>query len=99
MINGVLEKNRRMEKELHKIQILPAKFVEKRPDGKYVVGILIDDDRVENMIFDSFSLEGIVNPKYLLIGIMTGVGVMQINFCQADDIEDLFKKKWKILTN
>ena len=97
MINGVLEKNRRMEKELHKIQILPAKFVKKRPDGKYIVGILIDDDRVENMIFDSFSLEGIVNPKYLLIGIMTGVGFSQITFRDANDLEKTFKKKWKEL--
>jgi len=86
-----------MKQELHKIQILPAKFVEKRPDGRYVVGILIDDDRIENMIFDSFSLEGIVNPKYLLIGIMTGVGFSQITFVDANDLEKTFKKKWKEL--
>jgi hypothetical protein len=86
-----------MEQKLHKIQILPAKFVEKRPDGRYVVGILIADDRIDNMIFDSFSLEGMVNPKYLLIGIMTGAGFSQITFVDANDLEKTFKKKWKEL--
>ena len=86
-----------MKQELHKIQIIPAKFIEKRPDGKYVVGCFIDHDRVENMVFDSFSLKHIVNPKYLLIGIMTGVGFSQINFADANDLEETFKIKWKEL--
>jgi hypothetical protein len=86
-----------MKQELHKIIILPAKFVEKTPDGKYVVRCLLDDNHAEDYLFDSFSLEGIENPKYLLIGIMTGVGFSQITFMQAGEFEKYFKTKWKIL--
>jgi len=84
-----------MEKEIKKILIIPGKFLEKASDGRYIIRCLIDKDYTEDRIFDSFSLDGMKNPKYLLIGIMMGVGIMQINFCQADEFEDLFKKKWK----
>jgi len=87
-----------MEKEIKEIIILPARFIEKR-DDKYLIRVLLEKEYTQDRLFDEYSLKGMINPKYLLIGIMTGVGVMQINFCQADDIEDLFKKKWKILTN
>jgi len=87
-----------MEKEINKILIIPGKFLEKTPDGRYVIRCLITEDYTEDRIFDSFSLDGMKNPNLLFIGIMTGVGIMQINFCQADEFEDLFKKKWKILT-
>jgi hypothetical protein len=86
-----------MEKEIKKILIIPGKFLEKAPDGRYIIRCLIDKNYTEDRIFDSFSLDGIKNPNLLFIGIMTGVGMMQINFCQADEFEDLFKKKWKIL--
>jgi hypothetical protein len=87
-----------MEKELHKIDIIPAKFIEKTPDNKYIVRFLLDNEHTEDYLLDSFSLEGMKNPKYLLIGIMTGVGFSQVNFCQADEFEKYFKTKWKILT-
>jgi len=87
-----------MEKEIKEIIILPARFIEKR-DDKYLIRVLLEKEYTQDRLFDEYSLKGMINPKYLLIGIMTGVGVMQINFCQADDIEDLFKKKWNILTN
>jgi hypothetical protein len=86
-----------MEKEIKEIIILPARFIEKR-DDKYLIKVLLEKEYTQDRLFDEYSLRGMVNPKYLLIGIMTGVGILQINFCQADDIEDLFKKKWKILT-
>jgi hypothetical protein len=86
-----------MEKEIKEIIILPARFIEKR-DDKYLIKVLLEKEYTQDRLFDEYSLMGMVNPKYLLIGIMTGVGTLQINFCQADDIEDLFKKKWKILT-
>jgi hypothetical protein len=85
-----------MEKELHKIHIIPAKFIEKQGDN-YLIRCLVGEN-VEDRLFESFSLEGMLNPKYLLIGIMTGVGYTQINFCQADEFEKYFKTKWKILT-
>ena len=86
-----------MEQELHKIIIIPARFVEKREE-KYVIKCLIDDDYCEDRLCDEYSLMGMQNPKYLFIGIMTGVGYSQINFVQADEYEKMFKRKLKILT-
>jgi len=86
-----------MEKEIKKIHIIPAKFLYKQKDGRYVIRCFINDNYIEDRIFDSYSLQGMINPKYLLIGIMTGVGYSQINFCQADEFEKLFKKHWKKL--
>lgn len=82
-----------MEQELHNIYIIPAKFIEKR-DDKYLIRCLIGET-FEDRLFDHFALEGMKNPNLLLIGIMTGVGFSQINFCQADEFENLFKIKWK----
>jgi cystathionine beta-lyase family protein involved in aluminum resistance len=70
-----------MKQELHKIFIIPARFIKQTKDNK----------------FDDNSLKGLINPKYLLIGIMTGVGYMQINFVDANDYEKMFNVKWKIL--
>jgi hypothetical protein len=86
-----------MEQELHKIIIIPARFVEKR-ENKYVIKCLLDDDYCEDRLCDEYSLMGMQNPKYLFIGIMTGVGYSQINFVQADEYEKMFKRKWKVLT-
>ena len=83
-----------MEKELHKIILIPGRFIEKVED-KYIVRCLIGDNLVEDRIFDSYSLEGMDNPNLLMIGIMTGVGYTQANFIQADEFMKLFKKHWK----
>ncbi len=84
-----------MEKELHDIHIIPARFIEKQGDS-YLIRCLIGDE-VQDRLFEPFSLDGMINPKYLLIGIMTGVGYTQISFCQADEFEKYFKTKWKSL--
>ena len=77
--------------------MLPAIFVEKQDDGRFVVDVLICKNVVERRIFDEYSLMGIENPKLVFIGIMTGVGFMQINFCNANKYEKMFKKKWNAL--
>ena len=84
-----------MEKELHKIHIIPAKFIEKREE-KYLIRCLVGEN-YEDRLFESFSLQNMINPNLLLIGIMTGVGYTQINFAQADEFEKLFKKHWNVL--
>ena len=84
-----------MEQEIHKILIIPGRFLEKMSDGRYVIRCLITENYTEDRIFDSYSLDEIENPNLLFIGVMTGVGYSQINFCQADEFEDLFKKHWK----
>lgn len=87
-----------MEKELHKIDILPARFIEKKDDERYVIRILIDGKILQDRIFDKWALEGIKNPDYLFVGIMTGVGFMQCTVYDASEFEKYFKTKWKILT-
>jgi len=88
-----------MKRELQKIHIIPARFIEKQNDGyekKYLIRCLLDTT-TEDRLFDGYSLDEMVNPKYLLIGIMTGVNYMQITFVQADEFEKTFKEKWKTL--
>jgi hypothetical protein len=85
-----------MEKELHAITIIPARFIEKQEKG-YVIRCLIDDDRTEDRLFDEFSLMGMTDPEYLFIGIMTGVGYCQINFTEAGQFKKYFRRRWKIL--
>jgi hypothetical protein len=84
---------------LHKIDIIPALFVKKREDGKYIVRCLlgIGGNTIQQRVFDAYALEDMVNPKYLLIGIQTGQGYLQTTFVQADEFEDVFKDKWKAL--
>ncbi|MDD5648803.1 MAG: hypothetical protein PHF86_00030 [Candidatus Nanoarchaeia archaeon] len=82
--------------EIINIYILPAKFVKQLDDGKYCIKVL-NDNIIEERIFDEYSLKGIKNPKYLLIGILTGKGFMQINFCDANEFKKLFIKKYGLL--
>jgi len=87
-----------MKKELLKIIIVPAKFIEKADDGKVILRCLLDNEETQDRAFDSFTTEGIENPKYLLIGIMTGVGFIQINVCDGSEFEEYFNTIWKTLT-
>ena len=82
--------------EIINLYILPAKFINKLDDGKYLIKVL-NDCIIEERIFDEYSLKGIKNPKYLLIGIITGKGFMQVNFCDANEFEKLFIKKYNLL--
>jgi 2-phosphoglycerate kinase len=83
-------------KNLHEIYIIPGKFI-KKENNKYIIKCLIEKDITENRIFDEYSLRGIENPNLVFIGIMTGVGMMQISFVNANEFKYLFRKKWKVL--
>jgi hypothetical protein len=87
-----------MERELHKVTIIPAIFL-RNEDGKSVVRCLLDNDKTEDRYFDTIFLNGIENPKYLFIGFMTGVGYIQCDFCDAGKYEELFSKMWDGLIN
>lgn|GEM_PF-4575863 len=87
MINGVLEKNHKMKKEIHNIHIIFAKFIQKQNDGRYVIRCYVDENRIDDRIFDSYSLQGMKNQNLLFIGILTSVGYAQANFCQVDEIK------------
>ena len=97
MISGALEKSQKMEQEIHKILIIPGRFLENMSDGRYVIRCLITENYTEDRIFYSYSLDGMENPNLVFIGIMTGVGMMRINFCQADEFKKYFEKKWNVL--
>ena len=81
---------------INKIDILPAIFIEERDNG-ILVECLLDKKNLQYRLFDKKLLEGIKNPNLLFIGIMTGVGMLQINVCDANEFEDLFKKKYNVL--
>jgi len=85
-----------MEKEIKNIVIIPARFLEKREDG-YILRCAIAKDYMEDRLFGNYSLQGIENPDLVFIGVMTGVGVTQVNFCNANDFRKLFEKKWEVL--
>ena len=85
------------EELLHKIDILPARFIKTIENDKSIVDVLIGGKFVERRIFDKWALDGIENPNYLFIGIMTGIGFMRVNVCDANDYEKLFKKKFEVL--
>lgn len=86
-----------MEKELHKIDILPARYIKTIENNKSIIDVLIGGKVVERRVFDEWAVDGIENPNYLFIGIMSGVGFMQVNFCDANEYEKLFKKKFEVL--
>ena len=86
-----------MNDEIHEINMFPAKFLRKTDDGKYMLRCLVDTNYCEDRIFDEFSLAGIINPNYILIGLINGSGFTQINFTDANEFENVFKKKWNIL--
>lgn len=87
---------RTAEISIEKIWMFPAKYVEKR-DNKHLIKVLISNQKYEVRVFDSYLCEGITNPDLLFIGIMTGVGILQVNFSDANNYSVLFKKKWNIL--
>lgn len=87
---------RTTEVDIQKIWMFPAKYVEKR-DNKHVIKVVISDDKYEVRIFDSYACEGIENPNLLFFSILTGVGILQVNFIDANKYNTLFKKKWNIL--
>ena len=86
-----------MEQELHKIIMIPAKFVEKQPDEKYLLRCLMNENFVEDRLLDANLFTDIANPNHILIGIMTGVGYSQINVIDVDEFENIFNENWKIL--
>jgi len=84
---------------LYNIDIFPARFVNNLGDNKVYIKCLFgyETNIIENRIFDDIMIAGIENPKYLLVGIMTGAGFMQINVCDGNKFEKYFKSKWKNL--
>jgi len=85
-----------MIKEIKQIDIIPAIFLEYREDGNALIKCLQGDSTV-NRAFEPKLINGIENPKYLLIGLITGTNMMQISIRDGSDYEEMFKDKWKLL--
>ena len=85
-----------MEQELHDIYIIPAVFVKYREDGNVVLRCLQGKGTVDRA-FEPILIKDIKTPKYLLLGIMTGVGYMQLNVGDGEEFKHLFKTKWNVL--
>ncbi len=94
LINGVLEKNQKMENE---ITILPSIYVRNETDGNIIKSLLPNGEIIEGK-FSQSALKGIENPKYLFVGVITGVNLLHINICDGNEFEDMFKEHWKELT-
>jgi len=85
-----------MKQEINRIDIVPAMFVGYREDNNILLKCLQGEETV-NRAFEPNLFENINDPKYLLLGIITGTGYMQLNICEASEYEDLFHKHWKVL--
>jgi hypothetical protein len=85
-----------MSEKINEIIIIPAIFLKYREDGNVLLKCL-QGEEVAIRAFEPILFEGIENPKYILLGIMTGGNVMGLNVCDGIDYEELFKEKWNVL--
>ena len=85
-----------MTKEIKSIDIIPAIFVEYREDGNALLKCLQGNETVLRA-FEPMLLAGIENPKYILLGVMSGGNVMGLNVCDGSEFENLFHEKWDVL--
>ena len=84
--------------EFYKVSDYKQKQILKEIDQKLYDEIMKRATEEGKRIFDAYSTEGIGNPTYLFIGVITGKGFTQINFVDAKEFEDMFIEKWEILT-
>lgn len=87
-----------MNEEIKSIDIIPAIFLNYREDGNVLLKCLQGDKTVDRA-FEPNLMKGIENPKYLLIGITTGINMMSIKLCDGSEYKKLFKEKWNKLLN
>lgn len=85
-----------MEQKINSIDIVPAIFIEYREDGNILLKCLQGEETVERA-FEPNLFKDITEPKYLLLGIISGVNHMQLSVCDANEYEKLFHEKWKLL--
>jgi len=85
-----------MERKIHRIDIIPAVFVKYREDGNVLLKCLQGDEYVLRA-FEPYLFKNIPELKYLFLGIITDVGYMQLDICDGNEFEHLYKKHWKEL--
>jgi hypothetical protein len=85
-----------MEKVIHEIHFIPAVFFKYSDDGNVLLKCLQGEEYVVRA-FEFKHFKNITNPKYLILGIITGDAYIQLNLCDGSEYEDLFKNNWNIL--
>ena len=85
-----------MEERIDRIDIVPAIFVKYRGDGNVLLRCLQGEETIDRA-FEPRIFKGIENPKYLLLGVMTGGNMMKLTICDGNEFEKYFKTKWKNL--
>lgn len=85
-----------MEEKIERIDIVPAVFIKYREDGNVLLKCLQGDETVDRA-FEPRLFKNIEDIKYILIGVMSGVGMMRITIADGSEFENLFHEKWKIL--
>ena len=85
-----------MTEKIEQIVIVPAIYVGERDDGNIILKCLQGDDVVDRA-FEPILFKDIEDPKYILLGILTGGNVMGLNVCDGNEFEDLFHEKWSVL--
>jgi len=78
------------------ITIVPALFEGYREDGNVLLRCLQDDEYVIRA-FQPMLFENIENPKYILLGVMTGKNTIGLNVCDGSEFEDIYHEKWGVL--
>ena len=78
------------------ITIVPAMFEEYREDGNVLLRCLQDDEYVIRA-FEPHLFENIENPKYILLGVMTGKNTIGLNVCDGTEFEKYYHEKWSVL--
>ena len=88
-----------MEKELHNVYLLPARFIkyDEADNSRVWIKMIMEDNSVQERKFPVKALGNIDNPQYLFVGIITGEGFMTLGICDASEYLDLFKEKWSEL--
>ena len=85
-----------MEQKIHAIDFIPAVFVKYREDGNVVLRCLQGEETVLRA-FEPHLFKNISELKYLFLGIITGVGYVQLNICDGNEFEKYFHSKWSVL--
>ena len=87
-----------MEKEIKNVIMLPARFLEVVNEEKIRIKIMLDDGNVQERTMSKITVDDIINPDYLFVGIITGVGHAQLNVCDASEYKEIFEEKWSALS-
>jgi len=85
-----------MTETIEQIVIVPAIYVGEREDGNVLLKCLQGEETV-NRAFEPRMFKNMENPKYLLLGIMTGGNMMRLTIADGSEWENLYHEKWSVL--